>query len=355
MPITLSLYENLLQALEYAEMDGNFKALRSGIEACSTMAGPGAGQPFSVGALTASRLIASGSGPAATALPNTYSDGVEWYNISVDATWPAQYGLVRSEKIGAGRFVQTFYEQSAAAPSRYRIDNGDNTWSVWIKIITANVSGNIEIPGSIIFTADNTYNLGSASYRAAVIYAGTGTINTSDAREKTTVTPLTSAEIAAAKDLAKEVGTYQFLAAVANKGNQARHHVGMTVQRAIEIMTSHGLDPFAYGFICYDQWEDKFIDHSAIEAVAAQAAQPAEYVTAIIEEQVIVNGEETTIQRSKLVCVKEAVPAVEAVEAKPAWREQIQAAGDRYSFRPDELLLFIARGFEARLTALEGN
>ena len=302
--INLYLYENLLRLLEYAEMDGNFKALRAGVEACSPLAGPGGGQPFSVGPLTATELIVNGVAPAATALPNTYSNGVRWYNVSNDATWPAWYGVVRSEKIGVGRFVQTFYEQAAAAPSKYRIDNGDNTWSQWIKIITTNTSGNIDLPGSLIFASDNTYNLGSATYRAAVIYAGTGTINTSDGREKTAVTPLTSAEIEAAKDLAKEIGTYQFLAAVADKGNQARHHVGMTVQRAIEILTSHSLDPFAYGFICYDQWQDAFVDH------------PAE-------------GD------------------------KPAWREQIQMAGDRYSFRPDELLLFIARGVEARLAAIE--
>lgn len=31
----------------------------------------------------------------------------------------------------------------------------------------------------------------------------------------------------------------------------------------------------------------------------------------------------------------------------------IREAGNRYSFRPDELLMFIARGFEARLQILE--
>lgn len=139
---------------------------------------------------------------------------------------------------------------------------------------------------------DNTQNSGTASSRWAVVYAGTGTINTSDAREKTAVRGLSSAEVNAAKALAAEIGAYKFLGAIAEKGEaNARWHCGMTVQRAIEVMTAHELDPFAYGFICFDEWE------------------------------------------------------ASAEEGTPA--------GDRYAFRPDELLLFIAAGFNARLASLE--
>jgi hypothetical protein len=167
--------------------------------------------------------------------------------------------------------------------------------------------------------ADNAVTNGAAGNRWSVIFAGNGTINTSDAREKTEVRALTNAEIAAAKNLSKEIGAFKFLDAVANKGDSARTHIGMTVQRAIEIMTSHGLDPMAYGFICYDQW-DATIHRAAIEAKDA-----------VLDEQ------GNILQ-----------PSVEAQD------EITQPGGDRYGFRTDQLLLFIARGFEARLTALEG-
>ena len=138
--------------------------------------------------------------------------------------------------------------------------------------------------------ADNTYSAGTSGRRWSVVYAGTGTINTSDAREKTAVRAFSAGELNAAKALAAEVGFFKFLSAIVEKGEAgARWHAGMTVQRAIEIMEAHSLDPFAYGFICFDEWEES--------------------------------------------------------EDGPA--------GDRYSFRPDEMLLFIARGFEARLAALE--
>lgn len=185
--------------------------------------------------------------------------------------------------------------------------------------------------------ADNTQPLGTASFRASVIYAGSGTINTSDAREKTEVRALTAAEIEASKQLAKEVGAYRFLSAVAEKGDGAREHIGMTVQRAIEVMQQHGLEPFGYGFICFDSWgelpeltEEKVLgvvtDADGI-ALAYDVPDPGEELPdgAVWTE----TSRETAVVRP------------------------FRAAGDRYSFRPDELLLFIARGFDARLSALE--
>lgn len=155
---------------------------------------------------------------------------------------------------------------------------------------------------SVGSSADNTVTCGEASLRWSVVYAGTGTINTSDAREKTLVEPLTPAELAAAKQLATEIGTYKFLASVAEKGAAARSHIGMTVQRCIEIMQSHGLDPFQYGFICYDEWPE--------------------------------------------------LPEIRDADTGEVTQEH-RPAGSRYSFRPDQLTLFIVRGLDARIAALE--
>lgn len=169
---------------------------------------------------------------------------------------------------------------------------------------------------------DNVQTMGSASLRWSVVYAGTGSINTSDARDKTDVAPLTADELAAAADLSRAVGTYQWLESVQLKGADARHHAGLTVQQAIAIMQAHGLDPMRYGFICYDQWDE------LPEVVSSWPAQDA-----VLDDA----GNVIT-------------PAIEAgSEVTQAYRP----AGDRYSFRTDELLLFIARGFAARLDALE--
>ena len=146
--------------------------------------------------------------------------------------------------------------------------------------------------GNIYPAVDNNgWNCGTSSKRWSTIFAVTGTINTSDARLKTEVRSLQDAEISAAQQLAYEIGSYKWLSAIEQKGPAARHHIGMTVQRAIEIMETNGLSPFAYGFICFDQWDE------------------------VISEDGV----------------------------------KVQEAGNSYSFRIDELGLFIARGQQAAI------
>ncbi|MGU3361124.1 DUF2793 domain-containing protein [Methylobacterium sp. M6A4_1b] len=184
---------------------------------------------------------------------------------------------------------------------------------------SAPLATRLGVAGIIAHTADNTWSLGTPALRASVIYAGTGAISTSDAREKTPVAPLSEAEIAAARLLAGEIGTFRFHEALALKGDGARRHVGLTVQRAAAVLADAGLDPFAYGFICRDSWP---------------AVAPREAVAAR-EAEIDADGAES-------------VPAVPAQDAAPG-----REAGERYGFRTDQLLLFLARGFEARLSALE--
>ena len=174
--------------------------------------------------------------------------------------------------------------------------------------------------------ADNAITAGRPGARYSTVYAGTGSISTSDARLKTSVAPLTPAEIAWARALAAEIGTFRFLDAAEKKAGQARSHVGLTVQRAIELGEASGLDPFRYAFICHDSWS----------AEPGTSAMPA-------QDEVLDAGGRV---------VRPALPAQEASTGRPA--------GDLYSFRPDQLALFIARGQEAahagladRIAALE--
>lgn len=177
--------------------------------------------------------------------------------------------------------------------------------------------------GNFCPASDGVAGCGLPSNRWATVYAATGTINTSDGRDKTSVVPFTANELAAAKLLAKEVGMYQWLAMVAEKGAElARVHCGMTVQRAIEVMESCGLDPMRYGFICYDSWPEKELITEEVPPVEA------EYDS-------------------------EGMLVVTARDGYTKIIQEAQTGGDRYSFRMDELMMFIARGFEARLSALE--
>lgn len=202
----------------------------------------------------------------------------------------------------------------------------DTAWNAWLEFLHTGNAAALPISSALAANADNVRTLGTAALRWSTVYAGTGTINTSDAREKTEVRALTDGEIAAARQLSQAVGAYKFLAAVAEKGSGARDHIGLTVQRAIEILQANGLDPFNYGFICYDSWPQETVDH------------PATYEQIPVTDA---DGNVTGYENGALI--------------KEAWTEVTQEAGDRYSFRTDELNLFIARGQAAYLAQLEAR
>jgi hypothetical protein len=104
---------------------------------------------------------------------------------------------------------------------------------------------------------DNAQSLGSGGFRWSTVFAGTGTINTSDAREKTDLRPLSDAEKRAFRRVLDGVGVFRFLDALSQKGDdEARYHIGVTVQNVIAAFETEGLDPWVYAPICKDYLED---------------------------------------------------------------------------------------------------
>lgn len=193
-------------------------------------------------------------------------------------------GTVRLAKTGARAYGLITDDSSGLHAFTFGAADGPTNW---------------QFTGNTFPTTDNVFELGGASKRWSVVYAGTGTINTSDEREKQWDGVLTPAHLAAAKRIAAEIGQYRFLDAIERKGpDGARIHIGVRAQKIAEIMIDEGLEDlptegghpsFRHGFLCYNGWE--------------------------------------------------------AAEEVPA--------GDRYGIRPDELALFLIAAQEARLKALE--
>lgn len=103
---------------------------------------------------------------------------------------------------------------------------------------------------------DKTYSVGTASLRASVIYAGTGTINTSDAREKTAPLAIDDAVLDAWGDV--QIIAFQWLESIRNKGEDgARWHFGVIAQQVRDAFDARGLDGTRYGLLCYDEWDDQ--------------------------------------------------------------------------------------------------
>jgi hypothetical protein len=99
---------------------------------------------------------------------------------------------------------------------------------------------------------DNNLTLGAAAQRWNVVYAATGTINTSDGNMKQDVADLTEAEAAVAKRIKGLIKTFKFRDSVANKGDKARKHVGVIAQDVREAFAAEGLNAEDYGMFCSD-------------------------------------------------------------------------------------------------------
>jgi len=100
----------------------------------------------------------------------------------------------------------------------------------------------------------NTQSLGEAPLRWSQVYAGNGTINTSDERAKQQIEAIPQVWLDAWGDV--DYMRFKFNDAVQQKGNAARWHVGLIAQRVKEAFEARGIDPFAIGLLCFDQWDD---------------------------------------------------------------------------------------------------
>lgn len=162
----------------------------------------------------------------------------------------------------------------AASGSLVRLRTGSTTVA---QINTTNAT--FTVSSAIRPNADNATSAGDATHRYSVVYAGTGAINTSDEREKQQIGPIDPAVLRAWAKV--EYCQFKFNDAIESKGSGARWHFGVIAQRVKEAFESEGLDPFAYGLLCYDEWEDEFEPVPATRTVVDEDGNEyeQEYVT----------------------------------------------------------------------------
>lgn len=157
---------------------------------------------------------------------------------------------------------------------------------------------------------DNTASLGTSGARWSVVYAATGTINTSDEREKTPIEPLTEVHRRIALFLKGKIGIFRFKDAIEQKGDGARYHFGIGAQTVAAAFQAEGLDPHQYALFCYDEWPEE---------------------------------PEMVQETPEIAEVRDAEGNV-LIERQPARRVVVQEgrpAGNRYGVRYDELAMFI--------------
>jgi hypothetical protein len=200
----------------------------------------------------------------------TWSDGVTFSStfpffelVDTDASTDAKNYLVVAHVDGLNIYL--FDETGTAFDTALRIDRSGAT-------ATAAKFGCQLSPD-----ADDAFSLGSGALRWSVVYAATGAINTSDAREKTALRAASSAELRAIRRVMSGIGAFQWIEAVARKGaDGARLHFGATAQAVIAAFAEEGLDAHRYALFCADPMEETFEIEPARQTSAIGEIRDAE-------------------------------------------------------------------------------
>ena len=187
-------------------------------------------------------------------------------NTSNDAT--AQTRISLYNDASAYAYFQ-MSSSTASIPSRFSFvsSSGDLTFApsfnanaltisaagiVGIGTSSPNPSCGLDVAGNILPHADNSYNIGSASFRMNTIFAATGAINTSTEAAKQDIRSLSDAELTVARSLLGKVHIFRFRDAVEKKGDAARLHAGMIYEEVVAAFSAQGLEPARYGIVCCD-------------------------------------------------------------------------------------------------------
>ncbi len=181
----------------------------------------------------------------------------------------------------------------------------------------------------------STSTLGNANFIWADAYIGTGSILSSYERIKTAISEFSDAVLDAWEEV--QFAQFQFIDAIEKKGNNARLHSGLIAQRIETIFRKHNLDPFRYGLLCFDKWEEKDWDEE-IEI-------PAEYdlVEVVDVPETATSSAVTHLERQIVT------PARTIIE------HHHEDGGERYGIRYEEALCLEAAYQRRRASRLEAR
>ena len=212
---------------------------------------------------------------------------------------------------------------SAPQQGKFAYNFNDDTWRLSVGAAEAfRFTSTALLP-----LADNTKAAGGGSNRLTQVFAVSGTINTSDGREKTEPLPIDDSVLDAWGDV--QLITFQWLDSIQQKGDDAaRWHFGVIAQQVRDSFAAHGLDGTRYGLLCYDEWDDQYEPVMAMRDVERE-----------VTEVVGVDYDGSPIEQTRLVVEQEEYDTGEVRLA--------QAAGNRWGIRADQCL-FLEAAYQRR-------
>jgi len=157
-----------------------------------------------------------------------------------------------------GPIIQSWVDEAATTEGSLYVQpyGGPTHINVPTSYIGSVATDNIVFGNDILPYLDDTYSCGTSGNKWSVVYAASGTINTSDRNAKQDIADLDEAEQRVALKIKGLVKKFRFKSAVEQKGNDARIHVGVIAQEIQAAFESEGLDANRYAMFCADTLED---------------------------------------------------------------------------------------------------
>lgn len=192
-------------------------------------------------------------------------------------------------------------------------------------------------PVSLSPANDNAMSLGLGAARFSVVYAATGTINTSDERAKQDIAGLIDDDELLDAWGAVEWKKYRFQDAYASKGEDARWHMGLIAQQVRDVIDAAlgAGSAIRLGLVCYDSWEA--LDEITEPLMASRAVQA---------DTGEVDGDGDPVLREELE---------EFDTGDVAVVQQARAAGDRWGLRYDECFAIEAAWQRRQMARIEAR
>ncbi|PHS02099.1 MAG: hypothetical protein COA78_21885 [Blastopirellula sp.] len=216
---------------------------------------------FTAGATDAGATLTSGGAPIRVECPITSTQTTS----STSQTTGAQTlmgGLGVLENIHAGGEINVnnasaSYKMNSAAGTALAAVVSTSTLTTLKNIFSGTLEFGVSdtnvlrlLSDRFMPTVDNVTNLGDSSHRWSTVFAGTGTINTSDETQKTQIKAVDDKLLDAWGDV--ETVIFKFKNAVDKKGKKARKHIGHIAQQVESCLNKHGINGYEYGLLCKD-------------------------------------------------------------------------------------------------------
>ena len=205
-----------------------------------------------VGIVDAANVRGSYTHPAGQSIYNYTTNSTETFSTSYEIKNFEWAGFPLTQSSGFG-----FRSRSSVADNR---NYGASDW--WVSDRTSDtvqtvVGARLNTDGTRYLgpMLDNLLRLGAPSARWTTIHAVSGTIDTSDEREKQQQRGLFDAERRAALDIKASIRAFKRNDEVDSTGDDAKWHFGVMAQGVADILKNHGLSPDDYDFLSHEYWD----------------------------------------------------------------------------------------------------